>query len=63
MPADVAEVFTAYPVAIRVKLKAVRQLIYDVAKTIEGVAPLQETLKWASRLICRQLRRSAARSD
>ena len=46
MPADVAEVFTAYPVAIRVKLKAVRQLIFDVAKTIEGVAPLQETLKW-----------------
>jgi hypothetical protein len=46
MPADVAEIFTAYPPAIRVKLKAVRQLIFDVAKTIEGVAPLQETLKW-----------------
>jgi hypothetical protein len=46
MPTDVAEIFAAYPAAIRTKLKAVRQLIFEVAKTTAGVAPLQETLKW-----------------
>jgi Domain of unknown function (DU1801) len=46
MPADVAEIFAAYPAAIRTKIKAVRQLIFDVAKTTAGVGPLQETLKW-----------------
>jgi Domain of unknown function (DU1801) len=46
MPTDVAEIFAAYPAAIRTKLKAVRQLIFEVAKTTKGIAPLQETLKW-----------------
>jgi hypothetical protein len=46
MPVDVAEIFAAYPAAIRTKLKAVRQLIFEVAKTTDGIAPLQETLKW-----------------
>jgi hypothetical protein len=46
MPADVAEIFASYPLAIRTKLKEVRQLIFEVARTNEGVAPLRETLKW-----------------
>jgi hypothetical protein len=46
MPANVADIFAAYPAAIRKKLKQVRQLIFAVAKTHEGIAPLQETLKW-----------------
>jgi Domain of unknown function (DU1801) len=46
MSADVAAIFAAYPAAVRAKLKAVRRLIFDIAKTTDGVAPLQETLKW-----------------
>jgi hypothetical protein len=46
MPAEVATIFAAYPTAIRNKLKEVRQLIFEVAKTTQGVAPLKETLKW-----------------
>jgi hypothetical protein len=46
MPTEVASIFAAYPTAIRNKLKEVRQLIFEVAKTTEGIAPLKETLKW-----------------
>ena len=46
MPAEVAAIFAGYPAGIRHKLKEVRQLIFEVAKTTEGIAPLQETLKW-----------------
>ena len=43
---DVAAVFSAYPEAIRTKLLALRQLIFDTAAETEGVGELEETLKW-----------------
>ncbi|MEH2530152.1 hypothetical protein V1277_003474 [Bradyrhizobium sp. AZCC 1588] len=39
-------VFAAYPNPVRAKLLALRRLIFDTAKTTEGVGPLEETLKW-----------------
>ena len=39
-------VFDAYPKPIKAKLLALRRLIFDTAKTTEGVGALQETLKW-----------------
>lgn len=43
---DVADVFNAYPTKHRKNLMTVRQLIFDVADSIEGVGPIEETLKW-----------------
>ncbi len=43
---DVAAVFDAYPAALRRKLMALRQLIFETAAATEGVGPLTETLKW-----------------
>ena len=42
----VAAVFASYPQAIATKLRALRQLIFDVAAETEGVGELEETLKW-----------------
>ena len=42
----VAAVFESFPPAIRPKLLALRQLIYETAQSTEGVGPLTETLKW-----------------
>jgi hypothetical protein len=39
-------VFRAYPKPVRAKLLALRQLIFDTAKSTKGVGALQETLKW-----------------
>jgi hypothetical protein len=39
-------VFAAYPKPLKAKLLALRRLIFDTAKTTEGVGALQETLKW-----------------
>src|SRR4030088_1730046 len=39
-------VFSAYPKPIKAKLRGLRRLIFDTAKTTEGVGALQETLKW-----------------
>jgi hypothetical protein len=39
-------VFSAYPKPVKAKLLALRRLIFDTAKTTEGVGALQETLKW-----------------
>lgn len=39
-------VFDAYPKPLKAKLLALRRLIFDTAKTTEGVGALQETLKW-----------------
>src|SRR5712671_6966546 len=39
-------VFNAYPRPIKARLLALRRLIFDTAKTTEGVGALQETLKW-----------------
>ena len=42
----VAAVFKAYPPALRRKLMALRELVFDVAEGTDGVGPLTETLKW-----------------
>jgi Domain of unknown function (DU1801) len=39
-------VFSAYPGPVRSKLKALRRLIFDTARTTDGVGALEETLKW-----------------
>ena len=38
--------FEAYPKLLKAKLLALRRLILDTANTVEGVGPLEETLKW-----------------
>lgn len=43
---NVAKIFAAYPDNVRAKLKALREIIFDTAETIDGVGPLEETLKW-----------------
>jgi hypothetical protein len=42
----VEAVFSAYPKPLKAKLLALRQLIFDTARTTKGVGALQETLKW-----------------
>jgi hypothetical protein len=44
--AAVAQAFDTYPVAMRRKLLALRELIFDTAASTEGVGELEETLKW-----------------
>ena len=44
--AAVEAVFDAYPNPVKARLEALRRLIFDTAKTTEGVGPLEETLKW-----------------
>ena len=39
-------VFDAYPASLKTKLKALRRLIFETARTTKGVGALQETLKW-----------------
>ncbi|EGP09714.1 hypothetical protein CSIRO_0646 [Bradyrhizobiaceae bacterium SG-6C] len=43
---NVAKVFDAYPEDIRARLVRLRGLIFDTAKNMEEVGPLEETLKW-----------------
>lgn len=38
--------FDAHPPAIRSKLMALRRLIFETAANIDGVGPLEETLRW-----------------
>jgi hypothetical protein len=47
-PSDPAvdAVFDAYPKPLQAKLRALRRLIFDTARTTEGVGALEETLKW-----------------
>ena len=42
----VEAVFNAYPKPVKTKLLALRRLIFDTAKTTEGVGVLEEALKW-----------------
>ena len=42
----VAAVFAAYPVKLRQRLLALRQLILDTSVETPGVGSLEETLKW-----------------
>ncbi len=44
--AKVAAVFKAYPPAVRARLLALREMVFDVAATTPGVGRLTETLKW-----------------
>jgi hypothetical protein len=43
---NVAGVFNAYAPSVRSKLMALRELVFDVADSTEGVGLLTETLKW-----------------
>lgn len=43
---NVAKVFAAYPEDARAKLLTLRAIIFETAKAIDGVGPLEETLKW-----------------
>ena len=45
-PTEVAAVFNAHPDTLRNELLSLRQFIYETAESIEGVGPLEETLKW-----------------
>lgn len=42
----IAAVFNQHPKAIRARLLALRRLIFETAADIDGVGPLEETLKW-----------------
>jgi hypothetical protein len=44
--AAVDAVFAAYPRHLRTKLRALRRLIFDTARSTDGVGTLTETLKW-----------------
>ncbi|MBI3199766.1 MAG: DUF1801 domain-containing protein [Rhodospirillales bacterium] len=44
--AKVAAVFKAYPPAVRTRLLALREMVFDVAIATPGVGRLTETLKW-----------------
>jgi hypothetical protein len=39
-------IFNAYPNPVRSKLKALRRLIFDTAKSTRGVGALEEAVKW-----------------
>jgi hypothetical protein len=43
---DVQSVFKAYPPALRTRLMALRELVFDTASRTAGVGDLTETLKW-----------------
>ncbi|MDO8979818.1 MAG: DUF1801 domain-containing protein [Afipia sp.] len=43
---NVAKVFDAYPDIVRAKLLMLRAMILETAANIDGVGPLEETLKW-----------------
>ena len=43
---NVAKVFAAYPDDVRARLMKLRAIILDTAESIDGVGPLEETLKW-----------------
>jgi len=44
--AAVAAVFASYPPRIRAKLKTLRRLILDTARSTDGVGAIEEALKW-----------------
>jgi hypothetical protein len=46
LAAAVDAVFGAYPRPVQAKLRALRRLIFDTAKTTKGVGALEEALKW-----------------
>jgi Domain of unknown function (DU1801) len=42
----VKQKFNSYPKHIKPKMESLRNLIYKVAKTTDGVGEIEETLKW-----------------
>ncbi len=46
IPAKVATVLEGFPDPVRLRLLDVRALIFRTAARIDGVGPLEETLKW-----------------
>ena len=42
----VAKVFASYPANVRRNLLTIRELIFSLASSIEGVGKIEETLKW-----------------
>jgi hypothetical protein len=42
----VKQKFNSYPKHIRPKMESLRNLIYEAAKTTDGVGEIEETLKW-----------------
>jgi hypothetical protein len=46
MENKVQQKFSSYPDHIKPKMESLRDLIYEVAQTTEGVGKLKETLKW-----------------
>lgn len=43
---NVAKVFDGYPDTVRAKLMTLRAMILETAADLDGVGPLEETLKW-----------------
>ena len=43
---NVAQVFDRYPEAMRKKMLRLRQIVFEAAAETEGVAAVEETLKW-----------------
>ena len=43
---EVAKVFDSYPKRMRVRLMALRRLVFDTAATTDGVGELEEALRW-----------------
>jgi hypothetical protein len=43
---DVEAVFDTYPLPVRSKLVALRDMIFEVAKSTPGVGTLEEALRW-----------------
>jgi hypothetical protein len=39
-------VIEAYPAPVRAKLKRLRKIVLDTAAKMEGIGPIEETLKW-----------------
>ena len=46
MKTIVKQKFDSYPKHIKQKIESLRNLIFEVAKTTDGVGELEETLKW-----------------
>jgi hypothetical protein len=47
----VKQKFNLYPAHVKSKMESLRSLIFDTAKTTDGVGELEETLKWNDLLI------------
>ncbi len=43
---EVAAIFADYPAGVRKKLLELRQLIFETARSTDGVGEIEETLRW-----------------